>query len=54
MMSEDRSLNLEKLTPKRMLVILRDFSSMERNTARAMKKIQETCFERPGYSWFSL
>ena len=45
MMSEDGSLKLEKLTPKRMLVILRDFSSMERNTARAMKKIQESIRE---------
>ena len=45
MVSEDRSLKLEKLTPKRMLVILRDFSSMERNTARAMKKIQESICE---------
>ena len=41
MMSEDGNLKLEKISPKKMLVILRDFSLMERNMTRALKKIRE-------------
>ena len=45
MMSEDGNLKLEKISPKKMLVILRDFSLMERNTTRALKKIRESVQE---------
>ena len=45
MASEDKSLKLERISSKRMLIILRDYSSMEKNTTRALQKIRESVRE---------
>ncbi len=45
MASDDKSLKLERISSKRMLIILRDYSSMEKNTTRALQKIRENIRE---------